>query len=90
MKLTLKLFLVVCLLSSVTFADGDIPGGGKTCTQNCFTSNDQPPEPTTEEPTSTEPASTDPNQSTSDDSVLTSVQEYLISIFGEAGSLLNL
>lgn len=86
MKLTLKLFLVVCLFSSVTFADGDMPGGGRTCplnTQNCYTGNEQP-EPTTEEPTST-----DPNQSTSDDSVLTSIRDYLISIYEEAGSLVN-
>lgn len=80
MKLTLKLFLVVCLFSSVTFADGDMPGGGfagdmpgggKTCTQNCVVGN----EPTTE------PTDGNLNQSPSEDSVLTFIQEYLISIF---------
>ncbi len=74
MKLTLKLFLVVCLFSSVTFADGDMPGGGKTCTQNCVVGN-EPTEPTTE------PTDDNLNQSQSKDSVLTFIQEYLISIF---------
>ena len=88
MKLTLKLFLVVCLFSSVTFAEGDMGNGGRTCTQNCCTENcytgNEQPDPTTEDPTSN-----DSNQSTSDDSVLTSVQDYLISLYKEAESLLN-
>jgi hypothetical protein len=71
MKLTLKLFLVLCLFSSVTFADGDIPGGGKTCTQNCFAGDQQ-----------TEPTNNDRNKSKPKDSVLTFIQKYLISIFG--------
>lgn len=70
MKLTLKLFLVVCLFSSITFADGDMTTGGKTCTQNCLISN-EPTEPTVD----------DLDQSQSEDSVLTFIQEYLISIF---------
>ena len=80
MKLTLKIFLVVCLFSSVAFADGDMGNGGKTCTQNCYTSDEQP-DPA-EDATST-------NQSTSDNSVLISIQEYLISLYEEAGSLVN-
>ena len=83
MKLTLKLFLVVSLFSSATFADGDMPGGGRTCTQNCYTSNEQP-DPTTEDPTST-----DSNQSTSDHSILTSIQDYLISLYEQAGNLVS-
>jgi hypothetical protein len=44
MKLTLKLFLVICLFSSVTFADGDMTGGGFAegdMTGGGLTSNDQ-------------------------------------------------
>lgn len=71
MKLTLKLFLVVCLFSSVTFADdGTMTTGGKSCTQNCYTGNQQ-----------TEPTSIDRNQSQPKDSILTFIQKYLISIF---------
>lgn len=84
MKLTLKLFLVICLFSSVTFADGDMTTGGKNCTQNCGYTNNEQPEPTAEVPTSTVS-----NQSASDNSVLTSVKEYLVSLFEEAGSLVN-
>lgn len=71
MKLTLKLFLVVCLFSSVTFAEGDMTSGGKTCTQNCFAGDQQ-----------TEPTNNDRNKSKPKDSVLTFIQKYLISIFG--------
>jgi hypothetical protein len=88
MKLTLKLILVVCLFSSTTFADGDMPGGGRTCTQNCCTENcysgNEQPDPITEDPTFT-----DPNQLTSNDSVLPTIQDYLISLLKEAGSLVN-
>ena len=30
MKFTLKIFLVVCLFSSIAFADGDMTSGGKS------------------------------------------------------------
>ncbi len=67
MKLTLKLFLVVCLFSSVAFAeDGNMGGGGKACPQGQQTCHvaEQPPE------------------TTDNDSILTIIQKYLISIFG--------
>lgn len=85
MKLTLKLFLVVCLFSSVTFAEGDMPGGGRSCPPNtqCYTGNEQP------DPNPEEPNPSDPNHSSSEDSVLTSVQNYLISLFEEAVNLAN-
>lgn len=83
MKLTLKLLLVVCLFSSVTFAEGDMTTGGKTCTQNCYTGKEQP------EPTAPNPTSADTNQAPSDNSVLTSIQDYLVSLIEEAGSLVN-
>lgn len=42
MKLT-KLFLILALFSANVFAEGDMPGGGKSCqpsqTQSCFVSN---------------------------------------------------
>lgn len=70
MKLTLKLFLVICLFSSVTFADGDMGNGSKTCTQNCFAGDQQ-----------TEPTNSDRNKLKPKDSILTFIQKYLISIF---------
>ena len=82
MKLTLKLFLVVWLFSSIVFAGGDMNNGGRAGAQNCYTA--EQPEPATENPTST-----DSNQSTSDDSVLTFIREYLISLDEEAGILIN-
>ena len=74
MKLTLKLFLVVCLFSSVTFAEGDMTGGGFAddgdmtggglvegdMTGGGLASNDQ----------------------TQKNSILIFVQKYLSSIFG--------
>jgi hypothetical protein len=44
MKFTLKLFLVVCLFSSVAFAEGDMTGGGFAegdMTGGGLTANDQ-------------------------------------------------
>lgn len=84
MKLTLKLFLAVCLFSSVIFAEGDMTTGGFTgdmttggrdCTENCFTGDGQ----------------TDPNAATTgtnndelqdNGSVLSFIQEYLFLLFG--------
>ena len=74
MKFTLKLFLVVCLFSSVAFADGDMTNGGsggdgdmtnggRTCTENCRVSSNT-------------------NEEAPEDSVLSFIQDYLISIFG--------
>ena len=69
MKSTIKLVLVVCLFSSVAFADGEMGNGGKNCptgTTCLYTT-----EPTDKEITPTE----------SKDSVLDFVQEYLDSMF---------
>jgi hypothetical protein len=68
MKLTIKVVLFVSLFSSVVFADGNMNQGGKTCTSNCLVAT-QPTEKTivTKE---------------SEDSLLTIVKNYLISIFG--------
>lgn len=68
MKSTIKLVLVVCLFSSVVFADGEMTNGGKTCPTGttCLTAT----QPTEKEITPTE----------STDSVLTFVQEYLNSM----------
>ena len=63
MKSTLKLFLVVCLFSSVTFA-GDMGDGGRSCTENCQVSNNTP------------------QKAEEENSVLSFIQDYLISIFG--------
>ena len=66
MKLTLKLILVICLFSSIAFAEeGNMGGGGKACPQGQQTCRpaEQPPE------------------TTDSDSILTIIQKYLISIF---------
>ena len=65
MKSTIKLVLVVCLFSSVAFADGEMGNGSKNCPTGttCLT---------TTQPTEKETASTE-----SKDSVLDFVQEYL-------------
>jgi hypothetical protein len=72
MKLTLKIFLVVSLFSSIAFADdGDMSGGNKTCPpgQTCFTEGDM---------SGGNRAVNDQDQN---DSVLTFIQKYLGSIF---------
>jgi len=68
MKSTIKLVLVVCLFSSVAFADGEMTNGGKTCPTGttCLIAT----QPTGQETTTTE----------SKDSVLDFVQEYLNSM----------
>lgn len=35
----MKVFLLISLFCSVALADGDMGGGGKTCTQNCGLAN---------------------------------------------------
>jgi len=69
MKSTIKLVLVVCLFSSVTFAEGEMGNGSRNCPNGttCLTVN----QPIDKEITPTE----------SKDSVLDFVQEYLDSIF---------
>ena len=68
MKLTIKVVLSVSLFVSTVFADGNMDQAGKTCTSNCFVAT-QPTEKTivTKEP---------------DNSLITIVKNYLISIFG--------
>lgn len=84
MKLTLKLFLAVCLFSSVTFADGDMTTGGftgdmttggKTCTENCFTDDGQ-----TDSTTTTTATNNDELQDNG--SVLSFIEQYLFLLFG--------
>jgi hypothetical protein len=71
-KLTLKLILVVCLFSSVAFADGDMTNGG-------FTSGDMTNGGFTDGNMGSGGRSVnDPNQA---DSALTFIQNYLFSIF---------
>ena len=94
MKLTLKLFLVVCLFSSVSFAqgdtcEGDMTGGGITCTcEGDMTGGGYTCEGdmtgggitcTCEDNSSTTNNTT---QEESGDSILDFVQEYLSSLFG--------
>ena len=67
MKLTLKIFLVICLFSSVAFADdGNMGSGGKTCPpgQTCLDGN-----------------MGSGGRVANDESILTFIQKYLISIF---------
>jgi hypothetical protein len=74
-KLTLKLILVLCLFSSVAFADGEMGSGGdgemgsggKTC-----------PTPSPCRPADTDTTDTSTNET---DSVLVMIQKYLVSIF---------
>ncbi len=66
MKSTIKLILVVFLFSSMAFAEGDMGNGTRTCPNGattCFVSA---------EPSETKETTTDP-----EDSILTSVQNYL-------------
>lgn len=69
MKLTIKLLLVVCLFTSVAFADGEMGSGGKTCPPGttCLVEN--------------QPTDTDTTKTEADDSFLTFVKNYLVSIF---------
>ena len=68
MKTTIKLVLVVCLFSSVVFADGEMGSGGKTCTSGCLVAT---------QTTETETVKTE-----TENSFLKFVQKYLFSIFG--------
>ena len=68
MKLTIKLFLVISLFTSVAFAEGEMGGSGRTCTNNCFTvaqTSDEKIEAKIE----------------SEETILTYIQKYLDSIF---------
>ena len=70
MKSTIKLVLVVCLFSSVAFADGEMPTGNRSCPNGaatCFAGTTTIPEEETK-------------ATTGDDSILTTVQEYLDSL----------
>jgi hypothetical protein len=81
MKSTVKLFLVVCLFSSVAFADGELPNGNKSCPNGattCFASSPT----TTTTPTGDGKTTEDGSQTTADDSVLTVIQEYMDSMVG--------
>lgn len=70
MKSTIKLFLVVFLFSSTVFAEGDMGNGGRTCP------NGAPTCLVSAEPSETKETTTDP-----EDSILTSVHEYLDWVF---------
>ncbi len=68
MKLTIKVVLSVSLFTSVVFADGNMNTGGKTCTSNCLAAT-----PLIEKTIVSKE---------SEDSLITIVKNYLISIFG--------
>ncbi len=68
MKTTIKLILIVILFSSVTFADGDMGPGGKSCTSNCLVATQTP--------------ETAPDKLETENYILKFVQKYLFSIFG--------
>lgn len=75
MKSTIKLLLVVILFSSAAFAEGEMGTGGRSCPNGqttCFAGNDEPTGDIETKTTETD-ASTD--------SILTSVQGYLKSVF---------
>ncbi|MGC2238903.1 MAG: hypothetical protein WA584_22295 [Pyrinomonadaceae bacterium] len=82
MKLTLKLILVVCLFSSVAFADGDMTNGGFTdgnMTNGGKTDGNMGSGGFTDGNMGNGGrAVNDPNQA---DSALTFIQNYLFSIF---------
>jgi hypothetical protein len=90
MKLTLKIFLVICLFSSMAFGDdGDQGNGGKNCPpqQTCF-DGDQGNGGKTEIVKTDVGTSYDGDQGNGgrtvndpNESVLTFIQEYLMSIF---------
>jgi hypothetical protein len=70
-KLTLKLILILSLFSSAALADeGDMTGGGKSCSQGQPTCRPADPVPDTTD-----------TDSTDTDSILIIVQKYLASIF---------
>ena len=76
MKSTAKLFLTLCLFSSVVLADGEIPIGNRNCPNGqttCFV------ETTT---TGEEKNTDETNQTTGGDSITTTVQEYLDAMVG--------
>jgi hypothetical protein len=72
MKFTIKLFLVICLSTSIAFAEGELGTGGRNCTNNCFTENQRVDEKNVTE-------------TGSDESILTYIQDYLDSILGYFG-----
>lgn len=81
MKLTLKIFLVICLFSSIALADGDQPNGGAT-------EGDQSNGGKTAIVKTDVGTSYDGNQGSGgravndqNESVLTFIQNYLMSIF---------
>lgn len=79
MKLTLKIFLVVCLFSSVAFADGEMSNGGKTCPSGCGFADGDMTSGKSGDMTNGGLTVNDQNQK---DSILIFIQEYLRSIFG--------
>ncbi|HSK73705.1 MAG TPA: hypothetical protein VK892_18550 [Pyrinomonadaceae bacterium] len=96
MKFTLKLFLVVCLFSSVAFAEGDMGSGGYTCEgdmgsggytcEGDMTGGGITCDCETDPPTSDGTGSltvTNTNQEEAENSILIFVQEYLNLLFGQ-------
>ena len=81
MKFTLKLFLVVCLFSSVAFADGEMGNGGFADGEmsNGGKTGDMTGGLTDGDMSNGGLTANDQNQT---DSILIFVQKYLLSIFG--------
>lgn len=89
MKSTVKIFLIIALFVSASFAgdgdlgnggytcDGDLGNGGRICTVDC------PPAPVDPETPCSERNS---NESDSENSILSEIEEYLNELFGTGGN----
>ncbi len=91
MKLTVKILLVICLFSSIAFADGEMGSGGKTCPPQtvCLSDGEMGSGGKTAIKTEETVANLDGEMGSGgrsvndqNDSMLDFIQKYLISIFG--------
>ena len=79
MKNTMKIFLVIALFCSASFAEGDMGAGGRTCPagQTCFTD----PGDTTDPGTVSDSEEGVENESEDTESFVDSIYDYFESIF---------
>lgn len=86
MKSTIKMLLLIVIAASTIFADGDLGNGGytgdgdlgnggRTCTINC-------PVPTPSDQNSSGTSTQTNEETDEEDSILTTVEKYLDSLFG--------